>query len=96
MDEKNSIAFSTSHLEQNTRYESVGAKKVKRLDSPCSLHIRSFRNRLADSDGISAKAAIDGLVHAGVLQDDSTQFVEKVSYSQKKTKGPEKTEILIY
>ncbi len=73
----------------------MAEKKIERLYPPFSIHIRSVRKRLADSDGISGKAAIDGLVHCGILQDDSAKFVEEVTYSQKKTKGPEYTEIII-
>lgn len=64
---------------------------------PVKIHIRSFRKRLCDADGISAKAAIDGLVHAGVIPDDSPKYVSVVSYSQEKIKKgeEEKTEIQI-
>jgi Holliday junction resolvase RusA-like endonuclease len=57
----------------------------------------SHRTRLADADGISAKAAIDGLVHAGVIRDDSTKEVREVSYLQVKVKNKneEKTVIQI-
>lgn len=52
-----------------------------------NIHIHSVRKRLIDPDGCSGKAAIDGLVHAGVIPDDSADFVSGVSYSQEK--GPE-------
>lgn len=63
---------------------SLGAEEIPRLDTPCRIHVRSFRHRLADSDGISAKAAIDGLVHAGILPDDSALYVEEVCFYQEK------------
>ncbi len=49
--------------------------------------IHSFRKRLADSDGISAKAAIDAFVQAGVLKDDSPAYVEETRYKQTKVVG---------
>jgi hypothetical protein len=57
----------------------------------------SYRHRLADTDGISAKAAIDGLIHAGVLRNDTPEYVQEVSYSQVKIgrKEMEWTEIQI-
>jgi hypothetical protein len=57
----------------------------------------SYRHRLADTDGISAKAAIDGLIHAGVLRNDTPEYVTEVSYSQVKIgrKEMEWTEIQI-
>jgi Holliday junction resolvase RusA-like endonuclease len=48
----------------------------------------------SDADGISAKAAIDGLVHAGLLKDDSPKYVKEVSYSQEKGE-PEETIITL-
>ena len=50
------------------------------------VHIHSIRKRLADPDGVSAKAVIDGLVHAGILIDDSAKEIGKVSYTQEKGK----------
>jgi hypothetical protein len=57
----------------------------------------SHRSRLADADGISAKAAIDGLVMCGILADDSTREVDEVRHRQVKVKNvsDEKTEIII-
>ena len=59
-----------------------------------NIHIHSIRKRLVDPDGISGKAAIDGLVHAGLLEDDSCKFVEEVRYTQEKG-AEEKTIITI-
>ena len=92
---KNNPPISITDMEQTTRNEQMGAQKIKRLDTPCRLHIRSYRHRLADADGISAKAAIDGLVHAGVLSDDSTKEVTEVSYSQEKIPKAEQEKTII-
>jgi len=50
---------------------------------------------LADCDGISAKAAIDGIVKAGILRADTAQAIKEITYSQEKTTGAERTEITI-
>jgi Holliday junction resolvase RusA-like endonuclease len=50
---------------------------------------------LTDADGASAKAVIDGLVIAGIIIDDSPEYVKEVRYSQAKTTGEEKTIIEI-
>ena len=63
-------------------------------DSRACLHIHSIRKRLADPDGISAKAAIDGIVKAGLLEDDSAQHIKEITYSQEKG-SEEKTIITI-
>ena len=83
-------------LEQDSCYGSLGQKESKGYDTPCHIVIHSVRRRLADADGISGKAAIDGLIHTGILLDDSPKFVESVTFSQEKTSGQEKTIIRIY
>jgi len=62
-----------------------------------SIEVVSYRTRLADADGISAKAAIDGIVMCGILRDDSPKEVSEVRYRQVKVKNEseEKTEIVI-
>ena len=82
----NLTALSVTDLESYLGDATLPTEEVKRLDSPCRIHIHSTRKREVDADGISAKAAIDGAVHAGILQDDSTKYVKEVSYSQDKEK----------
>ena len=50
---------------------------------------------MTDSDGASAKYAIDGLVLAGILVDDSPEYVENVSKSQEKVAKNEPEETII-
>ena len=85
----------STDMEPCTCDAQVGTKEPAGLDSPCRLHIHSRRYRLADADGISGKAAIDGLVHAGVLTDDSPAYVEAVTFSQEKIKKKEIEETII-
>lgn len=94
---KDNTTVSSADLESNTRNAPVPEKGFKGFDSPVCILVRSFRHRLADPDGVSAKAAIDGLVHAKILTDDSPKEVKSVSYEQIKIKKPEeeKTEIII-
>ena len=82
-------------MEQDTGNGSVAKEKIEGFDSPVSIHIHSVRNRLADPDGISFKAVIDGLVHAGILSDDTTKQIKEVTSSQEKTRGEEYTDIII-
>jgi len=67
------------------------------FNSRVRIEIVSYRIRLADADGVSAKYAIDGLVNAGILKDDSTKYVEAVTYRQVKVKhkSQEQTELII-
>lgn len=74
------------HMEPPTRVSSVAKKKNPRLDSQSRLHlhVKSYRHRLADADGISAKAVVDGFIHAHLLATDSPEVVKEVSYEQNK------------
>jgi len=88
------LARSTTNVERNTRNESVGKKTHPRFNTPVCIHIHSIRKRLADSDGISGKAAIDGLVRGGILENDTAKKVKQVTYSQE-TGDTEETYITI-
>lgn len=80
--------------------ERVSAAKHQRSDEseafsvPVDIFVHSVRKREADPDGICAKAVIDGIVKAGVLIDDKSQYVNQVSYSQEKG-DDEKTYIIL-
>ena len=91
----NRNADTVANLEQALGDAPLGKKKMPGHDSRCRIHVHSLRNRLADPDGISAKAAIDGIVLAGILPDDTSKQVAEVTYSQAKTKGQEKTVITL-
>lgn len=92
---KDNTPVSLADLESIVGNGSLGAKEGQGLDSPCSIHIHSSRHRLADSDGISGKAAIDGLVHAGLLRDDSPKEVTKTEFTQEKIPKTESEKTVI-
>ena len=69
-------------------------KRNTRFTKPVNISIHSIRKRRTDADGVSAKYAIDSLVKAGILVDDSPQYVKSVTYSQEKG-SPEETIITI-
>jgi|6_EtaG_2_1085325.scaffolds.fasta_scaffold31823_2 Holliday junction resolvase RusA-like endonuclease len=83
-----------ANLEQDFRNEPLAKDGGTTFDSLVCIEIISYRKRLADVDGISAKAVIDGLVKAKILEDDSTKFVEEIRYKQIKSTH-EKTIIII-
>jgi len=86
---EDNTSIPTTNLEQNPSNAPLGKEETEGEDSPVSIHVHSIRKRLTDADGISAKAAIDGLVNAGVLPDDSPKYVKQVTYSQEKGKQEE-------
>lgn len=92
--DKSRNSDTAANLEPYIVDEPLGAKKIAGLNPPYRLHVHVIRKRLCDVDGISAKAAIDGLVKARIFPDDSAQFIEEITYSQEKGKE-EKTIITI-
>ena len=88
-------ADSASNVEQTACDEPIQAGRIATFDTRVDIRIVSYRTRLADADGISAKAAIDGLVHAGVISDDSHKEVREVSYTQIKVKNKEDEKTVI-
>ena len=95
--DNNNDSGQVADVELPTSRESVAAGKGATPFARASIEIVSYRVRLADADGISAKAAIDGLVMCGILKDDTTKEVSEVRYRQVKVKNAsdEKTEIVI-
>ena len=80
----NSASLPHANMEQASGNASLAAQKMQGLNPPFNILIHSIRKRLCDTDGISAKAAIDGLVKAGIFADDSTKYIKKISFSQEK------------
>ena len=79
---KNNTAVPTPNLEQIIRNASSGKEQTEPINSPVRIHVHSLRKRSTDFDGISIKAAADGLIHAGILRDDSPEYVTSGTYSQ--------------
>lgn len=92
---RNTAASSIAAMEQIAVDESVSEGKHTPLHPRVRIHIHSKRSRLSDADGVSAKAAIDSLVHCGLLHDDGPEEVAEVSYSQEKSQE-EETIMYIY
>ena len=77
----------------------VAAPRHPTVDTPCRVRVLCRRHRLADPDGISAKALIDGFVLAGILAGDSTrEIVESPVITQVKVSRdtPETTTMEIF
>jgi len=88
-------AVQAPDLELYSGIKVEGAHTFKGFDTPVRVHLHHVRRRLADSDGISGKAALDAIVNAGVLADDNVDCVVSVTHSQEQTHGPEKTIITL-
>jgi len=93
-DSKNRDPRPTPNVERYTKRTTTKADEDKADGERCCIHVHSIRKRLADPDGISAKAAIDAIVEAGILADDKAEEVKEVTYSQEKGE-PEHTTITL-
>jgi hypothetical protein len=65
-------------LESNPINDQIQQDEAAAFDSSTHLEIIHHRKRPTDPDGCSAKAAIDGIVAAGILPDDSAQWIESI------------------
>lgn len=82
-------AIQAPNVEQSHGDESVGEKTSAGLFARCSITVHSKRKRLADTDGISCKAIVDGLRKAGVFRDDNAAIIEEVRFKQEKATDDE-------
>lgn len=88
--------LSLADMESVACNESVGEKGGARLDQRCRIKVHSRTKRLADADGRSVKALLDGLAEGGVFADDSPECVQEVSQSQEITTDDEETVVDIW
>ena len=84
-----------ANMERTAWHESMAASQVPTLNSRVDCKVISLRVRLCDTDGVSAKAAIDGCVHRGLLGDDSTKYIRKIQYQQVKVKNQSEEKTLL-
>ena len=84
-------------LELPSSNESVQASEGPTFTARVNIVVTHYRCRLADPDGLSIKAALDGLVHCGILRDDSAKEISEIRHFQHKVSKPEdeRTEITI-
>lgn len=87
-------AISTANVEPNSRHAPMGKEAIARFTAPVHIRVISYRKHRHDTDGISAKAVIDGLVRIGVIADDASEFVKEITFESRKS-SEEKTEIVI-
>lgn len=89
-----SATLCASDLEQVTCHEPLATEEMPRFTAPVVIRVISYRKRLTDTDGISVKAVLDGIVRAGILSDDTSEQVKEITFENRKSKD-EKTIIEI-
>jgi len=89
------ISSKATDMERTAGDEPLEAGQGKAFGTPVNLLVISYRLRLADPDGVSAKAAIDGCVHRGILRDDNAKWIKEVRYQQVKVKNSSEEKTLL-
>lgn len=95
IEDNHRAALPATDVEPAVSHEPLGAEKGQGLDTRVNIHVISYRNRKHDPDGISAKAALDGIVRRGLLTNDSWDEIRRVTFESVITKDQEKTVIII-
>lgn len=83
---ENSSAISAADVESTPQPIAASENVDEEVHPRFRIHVHSRRRRLADPDGISVKAAIDGLVKGGILRDDSAKYISAVTFTQEFSK----------
>ena len=91
----NRVADPHAVVEPPAGHESLAEKKGPRFDSPVRLVCHHVRKRLIDPDNISIKAALDAIVKAKILRDDTAKQIKSITHTQEKG-AEEKTIITIW
>jgi len=86
-----------ANVELHPRDRADEANKGSAFSTQVDILVVSYRSRESDPDGVCAKAAIDGLVHCGILANDTSKEVRQVAYRTVRvaSEREEKTEIII-
>ncbi len=77
-------AVRDAHLESDLSAAGLSKDAAPTFSSRVRIQFHHFRRRLADPDGLSVKSAIDALVAARILRNDSAKEVAEVSHIQTK------------
>jgi Holliday junction resolvase RusA-like endonuclease len=94
-EDNNNSTVPIADVESNPGNAPDGEKKAPSFNTRVNITVISYRKRKHDTDGISAKAAIDGLVHAQILKDDSRDEVEEVRFKSIKCAKDEAEKTII-
>ena len=97
MNDKDNTPHLVAKQERLRRFALLQAQGYQGFDSPVDIVIHSVRRRRIDVLNTDSKAAIDGIVRAGILKDDGPNQVASGKLTQEKCKKgeDERTEITI-
>jgi len=75
-------AGKSANVEPSPPPEPVAEKQAPHFTGPVRVCVVSYRKRLVDTDGVSAKYVIDSLVDGEVLQDDRAEDIQEITFCQ--------------
>lgn len=75
--DRDRTANTDADVECHAGDELAKTKVVEAFTSPVRISVTHYRKKLADPDGLSTKAAVDGIVKLGILADDSTKEIQE-------------------
>jgi len=81
---KTGLAHRLAEQERLRRFAFLQAQGYQGFDTPVNITIHSIRRRRIDVFNTSEKAAMDGIVKAGILVDDGPNQIEKATFTQEK------------
>ena len=93
-DNDNRVAVSASHVEPSATGEALHQDEYPSFNTPVNIKVISYRKYKHDTDGVSVKAVLDGLVAVGILAGDTSEHVKEVTFESRKSKD-ESTLIVI-
>lgn len=79
-EDRTGFADTFAYLESYLGDAALPKDKFEEETSRVNIHVRSYRRLNADPEGISVKAALDGIVERGILPDDSSKQVKSVTF----------------
>lgn len=82
----NKTTHSIAKQERLRRYSLLQAQGYQRSDTPVDITIHSIRRKRIDILNTDPKAAIDGIVRAGILYDDGPNQIASAKFTQEKGK----------
>ena len=86
IEDNNRATLPAANVESNIGDEPLGKKEFKGFNSRVDITVTSYRKREHDTDGISAKAVLDGLVQCKILRNDSTKEVRSILFKSEISK----------
>ena len=87
------VTVSTDNMEPSASNAALSADEIPSLGTPVTVRVISYRRYRHDTDGVSVKAVLDGLVAAGILSGDTSEQISSVTFESRKvgSKDDEKT-----